>query len=435
MGARYVFWRTPDGKVYRGIDQKHAQIRVLAELSKIATRNPNGSISWSPFIYQLETSLKPTLAIIDPDSDELNGGDSWEIIKRAVRSWLEKTPNDQPTNPQDFIGEADRHAAAYFRQPLNDYILVTLLSVKSLPAKVVKLQHSIVRGLSGRGTRYPLPKVIKHQHSDFMSRAKKCDGKYISVAVSGRSIHAATHRALYDLTLLRGLWSLFSGYRSWSIAIGVPSQKSLGMIHSGPLYTLHTPDGKPVDDVFWSDAEFKTDAVLFQPTNGWERIEKNRRWAHRRLSALLYRRDLEEILVRYAVALDQTNVDVAFIHLWSILEKVTGTVGGRYDETVKRAVWFFDDRDLAAEMLGAMRLHRNRLVHSARSGDDQDQPAYLVKRFVEPHIIHLLRNDFRITRLDEYGQRLALPTDASLLRRERARLDSAIKLIENKKKP
>jgi len=141
-----------------------------------------------------------------------------------------------------------------------------------------------------------------------------------------------------------------------------------------------------------------------------------------------------EILKRYAMALDQSNMDVAFLHLWGILEKITQTVGTSYDETVKRAVRTFSDRALAGELLEAMRLHRNRIVHAAHAGEERDQVVYLIKGFVDPHLLRLIRNDFQVESLQEYGDQLRLPTDLKELRRRHRLVSQAIRIARNETK-
>jgi hypothetical protein len=57
----------------------------------------------------------------------------------------------------------------------------------------------------------------------------------------------------------------------------------------------------------------------------------------------------------------------------------------------------------------------------------------MIKSFVEPHILRLIRNDFNVATLREYGEFLCLPKDASTLKARRAQLQRVITM--NKKKP
>jgi hypothetical protein len=116
------------------------------------------------------------------------------------------------------------------------------------------------------------------------------------------------------------------------------------------------------------------------------------------------------------------------------LEKITNTVGGKYDETIKRAIWIYSrsSRGLAKDMLESLRNQRNRYVHSGTSTMESDQVAYLVKSFVDPHLLRLLSNPLGVKSLEEYGEYLALPTDVSALQQQRRMIVRALTLLRQK---
>ena len=217
---------------------------------------------------------------------------------------------------------------------------------------------------------------------------------------------------------------------------GSPFRKPIGVIHTGPIHTLHFADGRPVDDdLYWCEPTFTQEQELFKYTDRWQEIEKNRRWATRRLAALDYRSDLEALLIRYAGALDQPDMEVAVLQMWSILERITNTVGSNYDEMIKRVVWsYWDvDRPVARDILQTIRYRRNEYVHSGKVGRDSDQAAYLIKSFVDPHLLKLISNPFKIRSLEEYGSFLALPTDITFLAQKRRNLAQALRVLSAKK--
>lgn len=438
MGKRYVFWRLPNGKPYRGkegtdtTDAKHAMVEMLAEIGKNASPAEAGISFPGMFLPRLETALKPTLVIITPEKTELNERDSWPLIWAAMRTIIRKSGGGTAISPDAFLREADSEAAAFFRKPALPYVLVSGLSVASLPAKPIVMQDATINDLDASTRRFPLPSVIdKHEaHSFAVKCLARSKNRRVFVETHGRSIHDATERALTNLTLLRGLWTFFSTYGSWTYSFGESSRKALGVIHAGPVHTLHNPDGTSVEDLYWYEPEMVENIKLYSPPKGWGPIERERRFAMRRLASLPYRHELEDLIGRYAVALDQLNLDIAFLHLWSILEKLTDTVGASYDDTIKRAVWAYKDRRFASEMLWALRLHRNRLVHAAHSGgDERDQVVYMIKSFVEPHLWRLMVNDFKVESIEEYGKHLALPSNLDTLERQRRRLQLAERLV------
>ncbi len=235
--------------------------------------------------------------------------------------------------------------------------------------------------------------------------------------------------------MLRAFWTLFATYGSYSLSIGVLRPRPLGAVYLGPSQTLHNrSDGKPVDDIYWADPDFSEEQSVFDPPNGWANIEKHRKWAMRRLKRLPYRKELESLFGRYVIALDHTNLNIGFLQLWGILERMTDTVGARYDDTVSRSVWVFDDHEIAADIVGSLRTRRNRYVHSAQAGEDRQQAIQLIKSFVEPHLITLLRNDLDVSSIEEYGIQLSLPKSIEKLKKQRSRYDKAIQNLSWRRK-
>jgi hypothetical protein len=199
---------------------------------------------------------------------------------------------------------------------------------------------------------------------------------------------------------------------------------------------LHRPDGSDAGDgLYWFDPDYSEDQNLFEWTDRWGRIENNRRALMRRIAALAYRQDIEELLIRYVVALDQPDPNKAFLQMWGILEKITDTVGANYDETIKRSIWAYnnDDRPLTKDLLETLRFHRNRYVHAGREGQEADQVTYLVKSVVDPHLVRLILNPFKVRSLEEYGQFLSLPVDEGALEEQRRRLGRALHAIRRRR--
>jgi hypothetical protein len=190
----------------------------------------------------------------------------------------------------------------------------------------------------------------------------------------------------------------------------VPKRQWIGRIHPGPVHTPHNPDGSLIGTMYWYEPDYVEDAPLFRPDyGGWDAAERKRLWASNAIAATPFADDLIRLFARYAVALDQTNLNVAFLMLWSLLEKITNTVGGNYDETIKRATFLDRDRSISKQMLSQMRWRRNQFVHTASSTSDRDQLCYITKSYVDRQLLHLLNNDFGVESLAEHGDFLGLP--------------------------
>ncbi len=434
MAKRYVFWRKPDGKAYRGADGKYSPLSLLNELGKACSVTQKGDVSWPSFaFFRFEAALKFASVVMGPEGDELNEEDSNSIIAASLIDAIKKKGGSQPLTSNEVLKLADVKAAEYFRKPRNHYSLISGLSVTALPFKSIALSGCQIETLSSR-KRYPYPERIRRGADlNVKHLLESSRNKPVLVKTSGRTIFEAAHGAFRALNFLCGLWSLYATYGTWSVSFG-PRKDPIGIITSGPVYTLHKPDGTLATDIFWHERTSRAINKLFSPKNGWDRIERNRRRAARRINRLPYRKDIEDLIVRYEIALEQVDHDVAFLHMWSILEKITNTIGANYDETISRAIWPYEDRLIAKEILECVRLQRNLYVHAARSSDTPDQAAYLTKAFVDAHLLRLIRNDFCISNLEEYAQYLSLPTNIGALNQERKRIEKALQIVGKKMK-
>lgn len=425
MGKRYVFWRTPAGAPSKNSGDKHAPTALLAKIGKSASVNADGSISWKEFsFFTIQTVVRLSVVVVDPGGGELNDDDAWPIVNSAITSIIKRDKGGTPVTPRKLIAQADKHAAKHFRKRPVPYVLVSSLTVDTFPCKQIRVGGCEVAPLKTR-MRYPEPKTLSMKRRN---RSDTASGQLIRVKTEGRTIHEATEHALQALDILRGLWTLVATFGSSSISFGDQSPKPIGIIHAGRTHTLHKPDGTPIDDIYWYDPHYPVECKSFKPKKGWQELEKLRRWALRRLSRLAYRDALESLIVRYSRALDHANYDISFLHMWSLLEKITDTVGANYDKTIQRTVWMSEEKDIESQLLAALRCQRNQYVHAGTSGDQRDQIAYLVKLFVDAHLIRLIRNDFDVKDLEEYAAYLDLPSNIETLRKKHQRLTRVLRI-------
>jgi hypothetical protein len=420
-------------KIIDATDGKYAPKQIMSEIGKEAKLNPRGVIEWLISTYPLFVGLRPSIVVINPENEELNETDSWQIISKAIDALVKKSPGNS-INHKDLLFQADKIAATYFRANPAKYILISSLSVTELPAKTIKVNNCLISALGNRGSKYPLPKILslRLQSSTFPFHIESSKYKLVKVSTVGRSEYEAIEKALNALNILRGIWSLFATKGAWSINSGVTIRKPLGIFYTGPFHTLHHPNGKPVNEnMYWYDPDFTEDQIIFQDIERLKQIDKKRKWAMRKLMHLEYRKELESLLIRYVEALDQPNTDIAFLQMWSILEKITNTVGSNYDETIKRTTWLYTGEDclLAKNVLESLRYRRNHYVHSGKTDNQEsDQIAYLIKSFIDPHLFRLIANKINVRSIEEYGDFLSLPTDIATLKKNKKMIGKALRV-------
>jgi hypothetical protein len=418
-------------------DGKGAPTALLAMIGETARVNPGNNVEWPfPDIKQNELAVRAAIAVLDPDKNELNETDAWSIASQAMKEVILSDGGGKPIKPGAFLKSADKIAAAHFRKSSTDYILLTSLSVESLPCKTMTIGGCKVSTIARR-SKFKEPEAIKKRSHDPLIVAHQKHSKYLPVKVhtSGRTAFEATDRALDALNLLRGLWTLFATFQKWSMSFGSTSQEPIGVIHTGAIHTLHNIDGSPAVDLFWYEPGYGADRKLFKPKGGWKKLDKHRLRAMQDLKRCPFGMDIGHLIMRYATALDQADMNVAFMQMWAILEKLTDTVGANYDETIDRLLWVFADRKAAKERLDYLRMRRNQYIHASRTSEEADQTAYMVKAFLDPHLLRLIRNDFDAGSLTDHGKFLALPTNMKTLEKRRDELKRAIKIRSKKSHP
>ncbi len=417
VSKRYVFWRDASGRPSK--EEKWAPKEILAGIGKSATLNDEGKPQWTDFFWWDEgfTAVRSKVVILDKHGEEINDHNTWSIVRRAISAVVKKDGGGKSIKLSRLIWKVNELAEKFFSVPLSKYFFVSSMSINHFPFKSAKIGQCRFIPIKSR-RRYPYPNLVQaiDSQSPIGQHIYKNSYKLFRVETSARTNFEAVSTALTATYHLRALWSLFATLGKTSNRSGSWKIKPIGVVHSGPIHTLHQPDGTPDEDYYWFEPYYVSDQKLFDAKGKWETIEQNRRWAMRRIDRLPYGPDLKLLLERYIQALDSPNLEVAFLHMWGLLEKITGTTGGSYDETIKRVVRPLPDREIAIELIEAVRCRRNQYVHSARSGGDSDQIAYLVKSFVDTHLIRLIMNDFKVGSLEEYGQVLSMPSDANALK-------------------
>lgn len=428
MSKRYVFWKRPDGRPYRGTDSQNAPIQILARIGNGATVEKTGEISWTDFnLIQWETAVNDSLVIIDDAGNELPSDLASTITDPAIRDVIKKDGGKKPIEPPKLLKAADRRAADYFRLLPRRFALVSSMSINCFPANSLSIGDCDIGPIKHEKF-YPPPKALTDSWEIGETPAlQRFYGQPVRVFVDARSPFEAASIGIDSLNLLRGYWMLITSYGSLTYSLSVsPKRKPVAEVRVGPYHTIHTTDGSPACENYWFEPNYHFADEPFQPRGGWKRVEFARKRLVRKLKAQKYAKEVERLITRYASALDTTDFDVGFLQIWSILEKLTNTVGANYDQTVARTTRLFKEEKTHAELLGVMRTRRNQYVHAARSGSGRSLIMYEAKLYVERHILELIHNKLDLSSIEEYAEYLCLPTDSAVLRKRKRWIDAVI---------
>lgn len=373
--------------------------------------------------------------VVDARGREINEADVWDIVRGGIIDAVRESGGEKPLDQARVLHFANEKAAEMFKRERKNYLLISSLSIKSFPVKKMLLDGCVIRPLASR-KKFPIPNLVKLQRgAQFVERQSASKYQLVSVSVSARTMHEAYSRATRALDLLRGVWTVFVDYSPHPFSLLSTKSQRPGIIHSGPLQTLHKLDGTlAFGDIYWYDPLYFEDYEPLELQDGWAKVDRNRRNVFRRLKKSPMKSDVEDVFVRYAIALDQTDFDVSFLHLWGILEKVTDSVG-KYDDTIKRAAWPFRGRDIIREYLGCARQRRNSYVHSFRSSQETEPLLHLLKAVLDPMLMRLVRDDFNSGSFEEFGRLCALGNDLKHLKKERKRYDTAVRFLTRNPEP
>ncbi|WP_254512801.1 hypothetical protein [Anatilimnocola floriformis] len=435
---QYAFWKTPWGKPYKGKDEsseaqddhKHIPSELIKKIIENAAVSAEGKVVWLPIVGSpmLETAVRSTLVIYGEAGQVLDEGTSWSLFTKALSNLIEKAGKRKHIPIPDIMKEVNSVVAEHLRQAPQDFILKSSLSIRELPAKCITVNGCDIRSCDDTAKfKHPesLDNYLRHTKSDFA-------GGYhvVTVATKGRSKTEAIDTSLTALHVLRGVWTLFATHGSWRIPLmSSPStQKPVGVIHSGQFHTLHNADGSSATHMYWFEVATGENTKIFHPKDDWKALEKKRRWALKKLATHPFKTEMESLLVRYVSALDHVDYDVAFLKLWSLLETITGT--DQYDQTIKRATWFFGHRRYYRQVLESLRVRRNQYVHAAQQGEGGEYVLYMIKEFIDPHLYRLLRNSFNVSSLHDYGEFLSLPADHDGITKRKRQTDKAARWIK-----
>ena len=140
-----------------------------------------------------------------------------------------------------------------------------------------------------------------------------------------RCEYAASDSALDSLDLLRGMWNLRYNHSKTLPLYATPRPAPLNSIVLGPFHSLHNKNGTLATNVFWWDSSYRNPIQLLPIEKDYEALKQHERLLRKLIAKSRFCPYLNQGLVRYARALDESDLSSAFIKLWSVLEYLTGT--------------------------------------------------------------------------------------------------------------
>ena len=407
------------GSLLRGVPKEKLHI-ILNMLQKRTKIQANGAVAFESSMYQSVISILLTWLEF---SDAIPEADRRGMIVEALSACAKQGG----LVPDKFIADLNVRELAFKRRIPTEYVLATTLSVKSID---LLQSDSLAQDKVTLYRTFPdsFDRSYFNLHPNQFPYEPTPPGfSAVSIRVKARSPDAAFELALDRLDCLRGIWNYSINSNRLTSSSSGPQQQPINMVRLGPVHTLHSENGGLVKDGIWTEPLYSNLGVptdLHATRAGFRGRVKGIR---RLMAASTYRQTLEMVFIKYVRAFDQADYDASYLKLWSLLEYMTGN-DSKYDLTIKKCSFIFDDIKFTRIVLEHLRDQRNKTVHTGTGAANKEWVLFQLKYYVE----HLMRFHLGARRnfqnLSDAVEFLDLSPDPNQLRKTIQRCRRGIKL-------
>jgi hypothetical protein len=401
---------------------------VLEKISKIMTVNKDGSISFSGFEY---LEIKATLYNMISFPDTLTSIQNNSLVDAAI---IKAAKND--LTAETLMAELKSLFEKELSKTPKKYHLLTSLSIKApLPQKEVTIGQSKIRFVNG-----DFPQKYDCRNEIFVQAKRKSiefvspPSEYMNVIVStnAKSEHKATSQCLNDLDLLRAIWSL--EINSGMELIG-NKWSPINKIRLSNIQTLHKKSGENIDiDTYWFEPNYKHTKLVSINSKDLKIISKNSKWVIKQLSKCKYSDKLENALIRYVRALDESDQNVALLHIWGALESLTAYETNNKDKLPRRCAYLFNEYEYHKQILENLRDYRNQSVHSGDRNEEAKSYCYQLQGYFKMIMFFHLHRVEEFNTLEEANNFLDQPVTIIDIENSRKDFQAKCDLLDKVKK-
>lgn len=338
--------------------------------------------------------------------------------RRIINQALFAVAQTGTVTTKTLIAKISKSENSFLALPYKRFVIATSISIRYsdllTPKQVSGARITFSASLSKRFERARIGTLERARRNDVTDPPRKYT--QVRVSIRARSESEAATLALDAFDLLRAIWNLALNHT----VMGRTSTRPLRPVNeilTGPLHTLHKPNGETASETYWYEPSFPHKPFdVFDVEDKWKRIRQMESQIRKRLARKKHHWELEDALRGYVRALDQQDFNNTFLSLWSLLERLTNTLLESYKVTVKRAVFLFSDRDFHQQILSHLRSSRNRAVHAGEETEEIETLVYQLKLYIEQLIFFHIYNTFGFSSLRETAEFLDLPPNTSLLK-------------------
>ncbi|WP_299971785.1 hypothetical protein [uncultured Roseobacter sp.] len=381
---------------------------LLTRLSNVRTLNADGSMSISGFgvLDDYESYLR-TAVIANGKSDAFMR----EVVSKAIRQ-------EQNLTEDSFVKHCNRIANRMEQMDRKSYKVLFpvwgsrgLISGRRKWGDVsVSFDISQATPFARRASKDRAEQLRKRDNNTSKVMHDLQDLPLASCSVDAVSVHDAFEKAEEAISKEIGLYSLISS-RGKFVMTSEPD-KPINTILLAPHMTVHDASGAISADIYWYNrwADHLTEKT--RKPEDVARIKQQVKSVRLRLRKLPWREKAELALARHYAAFAQCDLESSFLDGWRLLEAIGGHSREKGEALVKRAAWFFENRDEQYQ-IGLHLMHRRNLISHGRpmKEDNHEGLAFQMKQFVTPFLHAYLTNPFKFQDLEEFWGFCDLPVD------------------------
>lgn len=388
---------------------------MLRRMSKVRTLNPDGSMSMSGFVVLDEfESYFRTAIEIEGRTDAFVRS----IVKKAMHA-------EQDMTESKFIEHCRRiaHTTMNDRQRVFKVLFPIWGSIGSLSGRrrwgnvSITFDISHASRFAQRAIKDRANQLEQHERRTSIAIGDFQDLPLALCSVEGIDVLDAFEQAENAISKELGLYSLTSSRGKFIFS--TEPDKPINTILLAPHMTVHDPNGALSADMYWFN---RWPGALTNRSRSAEeigRIQRNVDGIRSRLKKLPWRETAEIALLRYYSAFSQCDLESSFLDGWRLLEVVGGHTAEKSETLIKRAAWFFENRDEQYQV-GLHLMQRRNLISHGRPVRDESYEglAFQMKNFLAPLLHAFLTNPFNFESIEEFWSFCDLPVDKKMRSRK-----------------
>lgn len=408
-------------------DLKEERTTLFRQIESLAKRYENSATLG---LY-LEKPFELVLNCLD-FSEGINLKDAQGIVRKALSNGLESGV----LSSDRILTEIQRQTNSHLSKPLEHFRIIVSLSInnKSTFIDSIPLQRHMENSKIRIARVPPTDQDYMRRSKDIVNRQMPRDPQNYSYAIVkslARTKAAAVDDALFNLDYMRGIWNLLLNFGFYRLRFSrVPEPPN--DIVLGPTIVAFAP-GAPVEESdFWRhNSTFQPIKSAIRMNHHSDQFTENERYLQRKLGKHVFRKELRSWIVDYCHALDYQDLELAFVSLWRVLEKLSLIEQkDSHTHVAKRIAGLFRDPTFDECVLTILATRRHEYVHQ---GTDIASPAVairLLREYVERTLVFYIENNHGFRDINSVREFLKLGTEKKSLSEQIKYANQKIQLLQ-----